>query len=235
MKNISKELYPNYLIYSDGRVKNIKRDKFLKPAVDRYGYLKVVLYINKKPKNFTIHRLVATSFISNPNNKPQVNHMNEIKLDNKVENLKWATPTENLNHGSRSRKAGLSKSIKVFQYSLNGGFIREWESQVSTASAGFEPSSVSACCLGNLKTHADYLWSFKKLSESGCNNLVKNSKNVKKTIYKKIGKFSLSGKLIKKYKSVHSAKKDGYSPSCISRCCNDLNEHHHGFIWEFVN
>ena len=82
-----------YQISNKGNIKNIKRDKYLKPRLDKYGYLRVILC--KKGthyKNFQIHRLVAEAFIPNPENKPQVDHINTIRTDNNVENLRTITP-----------------------------------------------------------------------------------------------------------------------------------------------
>lgn len=83
-----------YIIYSDGRIWSIKRQKFLKPSLHHTGYSRV--YIDKK--DYRIHRLVAESFIPNPNNFPIINHINEIKTDNRVENLEWCTYRHNICH-----------------------------------------------------------------------------------------------------------------------------------------
>ena len=87
--------YPMYLIYTDGRVWSKKgKGRFLKPAKDNDGYHHVCFTKDKKQKTFNIHRLVAENFIPNPENKPQVDHINRIKNDNRVENLRWATHHE---------------------------------------------------------------------------------------------------------------------------------------------
>ena len=90
--------FENYLIYEDGRVYSKKTNKFLKPFTDNSkGYLCCKLYNNyfKKNKTQKVHRLVAEHFIPNPDNKPQIDHINRIKTDNRIENLRWATNSEN--------------------------------------------------------------------------------------------------------------------------------------------
>lgn len=85
-----------YQVSNLGNVRNIKRGNSLKGRLDTYGYYRVIL--SKKGshyKNFQIHRLVAQAFIPNPDNKPQVDHINTIRTDNRVENLRWVTYREN--------------------------------------------------------------------------------------------------------------------------------------------
>lgn len=86
----------NYQISNLGNVKNIKTGRILKGRLDKYGYYRVILYKRLiRYKNFQIHRLVAMAFIENPNDKPQVDHINTIRTDNRVENLRWVTYKEN--------------------------------------------------------------------------------------------------------------------------------------------
>tara|TARA_R100000951_G_scaffold26099_1_gene22147 strand:- start:112 stop:576 length:465 start_codon:yes stop_codon:yes gene_type:complete len=87
--------YENYLIYNDGRVYNKKHNKFLKQATDNCGYKHLTLCKEGKGKTHRVHRLVAEHYIPNPQNKKCVDHINRIKTDNILENLRWATHSEN--------------------------------------------------------------------------------------------------------------------------------------------
>ena len=127
--------YENYLIYPDGRVwsKNVKR--YLKAVCNSNGYLQVVLYKDRIPKQHKIHRLVALHFIENPENKICVDHENGIRTDNRVENLSWATYSENSqNRGkNKNNKLGIKnisydKTIGRYRYkkTIRGEIHQKW-------------------------------------------------------------------------------------------------------------
>ena len=130
-----------YQVSNFGRIKSLQRDvisgrggfrtvkeKILKPKIDRYGYLTIDLRDqNQIRKTLKIHRLVAIAFISNPENKIQVNHKNESKTDNTIQNLEWTTPLQNSNYGTRTersakkrRNSSISKNVE--QKDLNGNY-----------------------------------------------------------------------------------------------------------------
>ena len=96
--------YENYSVSTEGVVVNEKSNKILNLHISNRGYERVTLSKNNKTKKFSIHRLVADTFIPNTENKPQVNHINEIKTDNRVENLEWVTQSENTLHSIKNRK-----------------------------------------------------------------------------------------------------------------------------------
>lgn len=103
-----------YYISNLGRVKSEITHKILKPRNSTHDYDRVRLYKNHKPKEFFVHKLVAQAFIPNPNNYPQVNHKDENKVNNCVDNLEWCTHKYNMNYGTcQKRKSEKLKGIPL--------------------------------------------------------------------------------------------------------------------------
>lgn len=169
-----------YKISSLGRVLSLQRtfytgvnnrvctihDTIMSPSKTKKGYLRITLYKNGVPKGFQIHRLVAEAFIPNPNNFPEVNHKNEIKDDNKLNNLEWCTSKYNTEY-TKAYIHSLPKAVdkvkrKVIQMNLAGEFIKEWESASEAARfLGVSQSSISLCCRGKRNKCKNYKWKFK--------------------------------------------------------------------------
>lgn len=139
--------------------------------IDKDGYLKVCINTKGKSITKTVHRIVLEAFVPNINNKPQVNHINGIKHDNRIENLEWSTRSENMKH---AYKNGLLKPYtqrigaihphnkQVIQYDLNGNYICEFNSiKEASISCGANRSHISAVCLNKRKTAFKYKWKYK--------------------------------------------------------------------------
>ena len=108
--------YENYVIFEDGVIINIKTGKELKPSLEKaIGYYRVGLYNNKKVKLYYLHRLIALAYIPNPDNKDFIDHINRIRNDNRIENLRWATTSENNQNKSQS-KNNTSGTTNVYYY-----------------------------------------------------------------------------------------------------------------------
>lgn len=119
--------FPNYIIYNDGRIYSKKSDIFMKQSNDNYGYKTCKLCNDGKSKMWKVHRLVAIHYIINLENKPQVDHIDGCKVNNNVNNLRWATCLENSNYFQKiasNNKSGVKnvcydKKYDRFYYSKN--------------------------------------------------------------------------------------------------------------------
>ena len=150
-----------YQISNKGHVKSLKcgKERILKPGWNAGGYLKVHLFKNAAAQDRLVHRLVAEAFIPNPENKPQVNHKDENKLNNCVNNLEWSTAKENSNYGSRNERL----SRKILQYSKSGEFIREWPGALEVErELNINHSNIAACCKCKRNFAGDYRWRYKE-------------------------------------------------------------------------
>lgn len=117
-----------YEISNMGNVRSIRNNKVLKPNTDKYGYFYVIFSVNQKRKTLKVHRLVAETFIENPENKPTVDHKNTDKKDNHVENLKWATNLEQSRNPITYRKLherGLEKIPMLIAASIKRNYGRK--------------------------------------------------------------------------------------------------------------
>lgn len=152
-----------YQISNMGRVKSLKWNKkrILKPAAWGTGYLFVVLSSRGKRKNLAVHRLVCEAFHENPEGKPQVNHINEDKTDNRACNLEWCTRKENINHGTRNERSGKTQSKPIGQYTPCGELIKIWPSTIEAErQGGFNSGNISSVANGKRKTHKSFIWKY---------------------------------------------------------------------------
>lgn len=134
MKEILKPIpvcgYDNYRVSNLGYVKNVVTGKILKPQNNGKGYLHVSLYNNDHiSRTVMIHRLVALAFLENPLDLPQVNHIDENKHNNRVDNLEWVTSVDNINHGTHNIRVGMNNPRRRPIYSVTkDGDVKLFES-----------------------------------------------------------------------------------------------------------
>ena len=149
-----------YAVTSCGKVWSYRNGCFLKPKNTGNGYLIVALYKDGQKKWYKIHRLVAMTYIPNPENLPQVNHKDENKENNCLQNLEWCDASYNTNYGTRNEKVANKLKKPILQYTLDGELVREWP---SATDVGQEvKGNIRHCLRGEQKTAYNYIWKYKE-------------------------------------------------------------------------
>ena len=199
MKEIWKDIkgYEGYQVSNLGRVRSLDRidsnnhplnGVILKPYISNSGYLLVGLYKQQKRDRKLLHRLVAEAFIPNPENKPEIDHINTIKTDNTVflnedgsinyekTNLRWTTRKENINNPITKTKMRINarkpskgkygkkhhRSKPIIQYDKEGNFIKEWDCANDVERVlGISNKHIGSVCLGKRKSCGGYIWKYK--------------------------------------------------------------------------
>ncbi len=150
----------------------------MKPTSDKDGYLSITFNVHNKAKTFKVHRLVAQAFIPNPKNKPQVNHKDGNKKNNHVDNLEWATESENIQHAYKTNLMNQSgennvmygrlgadnpNSIPIYQLNkYTDEILHEYDSMASAGRAlGVNISKICECCKGRRLSAYGYKWKYK--------------------------------------------------------------------------
>lgn len=175
--------YPSYMINRKGEIKSLLTNKILKPAkVKTGGYMCVSLRTNGKSKTERVHRLLAKAFIPNPENKPHVDHINGVRDDNRIENLRWCTNKENQNFelarlnnskaltGRKQSSEAVAKRAKTLQasigkrieqYTLDGEYIRTFNSANEIQRVlGIWSAGVLKCCNGKFTSSKGFIWKY---------------------------------------------------------------------------
>lgn len=185
ISNLGNVLYTGNML--DGRK---CEPRFIKPRVNRYGYVTVCLYTGRTGKTCMVHRLIAVAFIPNPEGKKYVDHINTIRDDNRIKNLRWCTARENINnplsrqHLKKSArevserievKSGRSERMKlindivikkrckpVLKFNEEGVFLEEYMSMRRAAKdvGGFS-CYIRKVCRGQMKSYRGYIWKYK--------------------------------------------------------------------------
>lgn len=147
----------DYQISNYGRVYSVKSHKYLSQTIVGKGYLRVHLWRDGIKKGELVHRLVAIHFLDNPNNLPQVNHKDENKENNCVDNLEWITAKENSNYGTvQERKAkACEKAIKCIE--LDKIFQ---STKIAAQELELNAPNITACLKGRQKTCGGFHWEY---------------------------------------------------------------------------
>lgn len=177
-----------YMVSNFGRVKSLgrwtnacygakqfKQGKILKLGKDTYGYPQVRLYKDDVNKTWKVHRLVSIAFPDlvgwtkeakgKPFSEIQINHKDENKENNRVENLEWCDSKYNNNYGTHTKRIAKlttngKTSKQVYQYTLDGQLVKVWPSLSECGRNGFNKGNIGECCNGNRKTSNKYKWSY---------------------------------------------------------------------------
>ena len=206
-----------YQVSNQGRVRSVEREiirngrttklkgRVLKQNVDSKGYLCVNLSKENKTKTVRVHRLIAIAFIPNPENKPYIDHINTIRTDNRIENLRWATIEENANN-----PLSVEKQIGENNHRYGKKCPEELKEKLSIMFTGEGNPNYG-------KHHS------KETKE-------KISKKIKK---KKVVQLSLYGEFIKIWDSTRETDKEGYNHTRVIICCKDNTRTHKGYKWMY--
>ncbi len=158
-----------YQVSNTGLIKSFRKWKragmpdeyILKPSISSNGYCQVTLYDGKTRHKFLVHRIVATEFIDNPNNYPHINHKDENKQNNSVENLEWCTVLYNNNYGTAKFRSMITKSNPVEQYLPSGQILARYIStSIASEITGIPKAQIKSCCIGECKSSRGYIWKY---------------------------------------------------------------------------
>ena len=164
--------FSNYQVSNFGNVKSLKKEvktkggsyrtlkeKNIKCSTRKNGYLYVNLYNEAICKKYNVHRLVAMLFLPNPDNLPQVNHIDGNKTNNNSNNLEWCSQSHNMKEAYRLGLETKSNVSPVNQYDLNGNFVKSWGS-IKEAQKQYGLINISECCRNKRKTAGGYIWRY---------------------------------------------------------------------------
>ena len=168
--------YEGYQVSNLGRVKSLKRfrkgrngslvtvkEKILKPWINSTGYYLIELSKQSIKKKHLVHRLVWSAFNGQIPEDLQVNHINEVKTDNRLSNLNLMTCKENLNWGTRNERSAKKRTKVVLQFTLDDVFVKEYPSLIQAyRETGFFFQNISKCCNGKRKTAHGFKWKYKE-------------------------------------------------------------------------
>lgn len=224
------------------------KSKLKSLQISNKGYYCLSLYKNGHGKVHLLHRLIAKAFIPNPFDMPEIDHINGNKMDNRIENLRWTTRKGNMNNPvTRSRMARyysdkdwvkdkMQKRIankcktapkRVYQYSLNGLFLKEYETTIQAEKdTGIKKELITESCRNDGKKQAmGYLWSYKKFEKIEYKPYSKNNKRV--------AQYDLEGNFIREFESIKEAN-TLLGLHDVGAVCRGVRKTCGGYEWRFI-
>lgn len=203
-----------YAVSNKGNVKNLKSGRILGGAYNQYGYKRITL----KGKKYLIHRLVALAFIPNPYNLPEVNHKNEIKDDNNVDNLEWVSTSYNVSYSIHNQ------SYKIKQLDKCGNLIKIWDSikQIGRET-DYHQGNIINCCKGKRHSAYGYCWQYANPESQ-------------RVINRPIAVLTKDGEFVVEYRSAAEASRGlKIKKYCIYRCLKGLYKSTHGLKFIYID
>lgn len=236
-----------YIVYK--RPQDSKQRKVLYKGTilkaSHYGkYLICHIGHNNKKISIKYHRLVCSVFNSNSENLKEVNHLNEIKTDNRAENLEWCTRKQNANWGTAIKRSSVARvnhpdlSRVVYQFTLDGQFVAKYPSAKEAARhLGLKSANILSSCHDLFSSSTGgFLWSFTQAPDVILQKRKRKERGLQFYSEKAVRQLSKDGYLIKEFPSIAEASRQtGIEKNTISRCCKHYGYYKTagGYKWEF--
>lgn len=207
--------FPNYQVSNKGKVMNIKTGRVLKNVIDNHGYLMINL---GRGNTRTVHKLVATAFIPNPLNLPQINHIDECKTNNDANNLEWVSASKNVRHSAHQR------SCKINQLTLDGEFIKQWGSAHEIEREfGYAPINILRTCQCKFKQTYGYRWEYADPEQQ-------------RKVNRPVAALTKDGEFVAEYKSAADAARSlKICDQSIRLCLNGRYKTTHGLRFIYID
>lgn len=209
----------------------VRKSRILKAQFNG-SYYRVVISFNGKCRQVLIHRLVAETFIPNPNNLPEVNHKDEDKSNNKASNLEWCSRLYNMAYGTKSARQSLfmtlTKGVPVSQYTLDGVFVANYATiEQARKKNNISRGGIKCTCDGKQKSAGGYLWRYINEDSPG---------QIRRDNCKRVEQYSKDGKLIATFNSIREA-----TISLGKKSFNNITENlkkrsnsAYGYVWKYA-